>query len=433
MKILFLVQNFGVEKTTIFIETVKVLVEKGAKIDIAIACQPDYYVTEKYYDEEPNVRIEVLDRTDDSPIGVRGLKSLFKKYEVTEKISWTILNFGVQWMFWIRSKVNKKKEASIFGEFLSSAMRNFIPREQYDYIWTTDEYGLLWAEWINRNSGTKYKIVHHSFELFWERFSLPMYKQWQYFKQYALFDRARLILQKSEIIIIQDEERWNVLCKYTGLDREREKYLWPLSIKDYPVNMRSDIYGEMHIERNKKIIFYPAIIAPERGNLELVRMTQWLDDRFVTVLHAFTGIQNSYLTKIKKAISFPDKIVISITTLQYQQLVDMHSDVWCVFLYYGEKDNNDKYIVNSSNKLVMALQAGKPIITIGNQTLARLCLDYECGIALSGWVETEFADAISKLEKNYEYYCRNARQCYEERFDIKLYADQIYDKLLVGY
>ena len=116
--------------------------------------------------------------------------------------------------------------------------------------------------------GTKYKIVHHSFELFWERFSLPMYKQWQYFKQYALFDRARLILQKSEIIIIQDEERWNVLCKYTGLDREREKYLWPLSIKDYPVNMRSDIYGEMHIERNKKIIFYPAIIAPERGNLE---------------------------------------------------------------------------------------------------------------------------------------------------------------------
>jgi len=55
------------------------------------------------------------------------------------------------------------------------------------------------------------------------------------------------------------------------------------------------------------------------------------------------------------------------------------------------------------------------------------------GIALSGWVETEFADAISKLEKNYEYYCRNARQCYEERFDIKLYADQIYDKLLVGY
>ena len=189
----------------------------------------------------------------------------------------------------------------------------------------------------------------------------------------------------------------------------------------------------MHIERNKKIIFYPAIIAPERGNLELVRMTQWLDDRFVTVLHAFTGIQNSYLTKIKKAISFPDKIVISITTLQYQQLVDMHSDVWCVFLYYGEKDNNDKYIVNSSNKLVMALQAGKPIITIGNQTLARLCLDYECGIALSGWVETEFADAISKLEKNYEYYCRNARQCYEERFDIKLYADQIYDKLLVGY
>lgn len=110
----------------------------------------------------------------------------------------------------------------------------------------------------------------------------------------------------------------------------------------------------------------------------------------------------------------------------------MHNDVWCVFLYYGEKDDNNKYIVNSSNKLVMALQAGKPIITVGNQTLARLCSEYECGIALNSWVETEFVDAVRRLEQDYDFYCKNARRCYEERFCIKPYADGIYDKLLTG-
>ncbi len=432
MKILLLLENLGVEKTTIFIETVKALVERGAEIHIVIASQPEHYVRESYYDEEPNVRVDVLESVDNRVKAVGGLKELARKYKITERISWTVFNFAIQWRFWIRSKTNRKDEDYIFETFLSPAMRSFTPREQYDYIWTTDEHSLLWAEWINKNSEVKYQIVHHSFELYWEHYSLPAHKHWQYFKQYALTEKARTILQRAEIIIIQDEERWNVLCKYTGLNREREKFLWPLSIKDYPVNIRDDIYQKMNIARNKKIIFYPTFIAPERGNLELVRMTQRLDSRFVTVLHAFTGIQNYYLTKIKDAILFPDKIVISITTLQYQQLVDMHSNVWCVFLFYGEEDNNNKYIVNASNKLVMALQAGKPVITTGNQTLAKLCSEYECGIALSGWVEEEFINAVRKLEQNYELYCKNARRCYEERFNIKPYADEIYNRLLTG-
>ncbi len=432
MKILFLLKNLGDEKTTIFIETVKALVERGAEIHIVIASQPEHYVRESYYDEEPNVRVDVLESVDDRTKVAGGLKELARKYRITERISWTVLNFAIQWRFWIRSKTTRKDEDYIFETFLSPVMRSFAPREQYDYIWTTDEHSLLWAEWINKNSEVKYQIVHHSFELYWEHYSLPAHKHWQYFKQYALTEKARTILQRAEIIIIQDEERWNVLCKYTGLDCKREKFLWPLSMKDYQVNIRDDIYQKMNIGRNRKIIFYPTFIAPERGNLELVRMTQRLDSRFVTVLHAYTGIQNYYLTKIKDAISFPDKIVISITTLQYQQLVDMHSDVWCVFLYYGEEDNNNKYIVNASNKLVMALQAGKPVITIGNQTLAKLCSEYGCGIALSGWMEEEFINAVRKLEQNYELYCQNARRCYEERFNIKPYADEMYNRLLDG-
>lgn len=431
MKILFLIKDLNIEKFTVFIETVKALVERGAEIRIVAASQSEHYMTEPYYDTNPRIKREVLDFETDTRNGIDGLKSFVRKYAWLEKIIWFFFNFVSQWTFWLKNKLKRSNMELAFQEFLTPVMRNFKPQQEYDYIWTVDEYGLLWAEWINRHSEIKYKLVHHSFELYWEHYSLPVYRHWQDFKLYALFEQARIILQKVEKIIIQDEDRWSVLCTYTRLDCKREKIFLPVSVKDYPVNMTGNIYEKMNIGRNKKIIFYPTTIMPSRGCLELVKVAQQLDSQFVTVLHGFAVIQD-YLIKVKKAVSFPDKIVLSSTPFEYQQLINMHYDVWCVFLYYEEMDNNHKYIVNSSNKLVMALQAGKPIITIGNQSLANLCCEYKCGIAMNKWKTTEFINAVYELDKKYDLYCKNARRCYEERFDIKPYADEIYNSLLSG-
>ena len=49
MNILVLVKNAGVEKSTAFIEVIKILEEMGAYIHIVISNQPDDYVTEQYY------------------------------------------------------------------------------------------------------------------------------------------------------------------------------------------------------------------------------------------------------------------------------------------------------------------------------------------------------------------------------------------------
>lgn len=431
MKILFLLKNPNVEKTTVFIETVKALVERGAEAHIVIANQPKNYIPEQYYDAEPKITSNILDIEDNVQTGFGSLKDFIRKYSWVEKIAWLLVNFVGQWIFYIKYKADRKNGDLAFEEFLTPSMREFEPQQSYDYIWTIDEYGLLWAEWINRHSDIKYKIVHHSVELYWEHYSLPTHKHWQYFKLYALFEKAREILQDARAIIVQDESRWKVLCTYTGLDDKREKFLWPVSMKSYQGNIFGDIYEKMNIDRDKKIIFYPTLIAPRRGCVELVKMTQQLDSQFITVLHGFIVLQD-YLKKIKEIVSNPDKVIISNTTLDYEKLVNMHYDVWCVFLCYGESDNNNKYIVNSSNKLVMALQAGKPIITIGNQTLAELCSEYECGIAISKWEITEFVNAVYELEKKYSLYCENARRCYEERFSIEQYADEVYSKLVNG-
>lgn len=430
MNILFLLKKPGVEKHTVFIEVVKALIERGAKIHIVIASMSKQYMTEKYYDEEPNVSIDILDITDSEIAkAAERLKTPFKKCPVLKKIIWTVLNFFIQWIFRIRNKSSRREQDYIFKKFLSSSMRSFVLENQYDYIWTVDEYSLLWAEWINRHSEKKNKLVHHSFELYWEHYSLPQHKHWQYFTQYALFEQARIILQKAAIIIIQDETRWDILCQYTGIARKRKKYLLPVSIRDYPVNKTGSTFEKIGVKNYKNIILYSSLITPIRGCMELVGIAQNLDSRFSVVIHGYMA-DSDYLQALRKKVIFPDKTIISNTTLSYQELVDLHNDVWCVFLYYSEDDNNNKYIVNASNKLVMALQAGKPIITTGNSALAELCLSYECGISINGWTETEFIDAVHKLEQNYNLYCKNARKCYEECFNIELYMDKIYQGLL---
>lgn len=429
MKILFLLKNSGVEKTTVFIEVIKMLVDRGTDINIIVANRPQNYVEESYYIDEPAVRECILNITENKASYSSRLKSFIRKYKVMEKITWTIYNFILQWGLWIRVKANRNNDETVLEEFLTPSMRNFKPKEYYDYIWTVDEFGLLWAEWINLHSETKYKIVHHSLELRWEHYFLQAHKSWQYIKQSFMYEKACTILKKTEIDIIQDESRWKILCRYTGLDENSEKILFPVSIKDYQSELVITSYKKKNINADKKIVFYPTRIGSNRGCAELINMSKELDENFVTVIHGSAGDQD-YISKIQNDVLSSSNVIISNTTLDYNELINIHQDVWCVFLYYSEIDYNNKYIVNSSNKLVMALQAGKPIITLGNKTLADLCAEYGCGIAINSWSEKEFAVAVNDMEKNYDFYCKNARRCYEERFNIELYAEELYNKLL---
>ena len=429
MQILFLLKDSGVERMTVFMEVIKELVERDIRIHIVVGNQSSDYPGESYYSEEPNIILDVLEENTLKNTSVSQLKQFIRKYKFVEKIIWTVVFFLSQWYFRIRNILNRKNKDFVFEEFLTPAMREYKLQKDYDYIWTTDEFGLLWADWINLNSEKEYKIIHHSYELYWEHYLSQRKKCWKYFKEYALFQRAKKVLEKVNLFIIQDEARWEIFCQCTGIDKERRKVLLPVSIKDYPMLSYKNICEKMSIVEGKKIIFYPTYIAPERGCVELVRMAQKLNDDYVTVLHGFVTAQG-YVEEIKKNIMIPEKVIISNITVEYQELIDFHRNVWCVFLCYNERGNNNKYIVNSSNKLVMALQAGKPIITIGNKILAEFCSKYSCGIAIETWSEEDFFHAVSELGRRYEFYCKNARRCYEKKFNIKLFTNGLYKELI---
>lgn len=428
MKIVSILKGAGVEKSSAYIEVIKLLVRKGIDVDIVIANQNRNYIEESYYLNNANINLQILNIIDCNNGKVEILKKIIRKLKL-EKICTTLLLAYQRICFGINRKKYEDDKSYAYDIFLDPSMRGYKLNENYDYILVNDEYGLLWADWINEKSDKKYKIIYYCLELYWEHYSLPMEKKWQNFSEYLLFEEARKALLKASLIVIQDEARWEVLCKYTGLGKDVCKVFLPVSMQSYK-NVNTDVLSEkINIEKGKKVIFYPTFISAKRGCIELIHMTRFLNNEYLTVIHGFTATQG-FLREVEKNIDDTERVIVSNTTFDYQELVDMHQDVWCVFLYYGESDNNNRYIVNASNKLVMSLQAGKPIITIGNHMLADLCKETGCGVSMNSWSGEEFVRAVSELDRNYEQYCWNARKCFEERYNINIYGEVLYDALI---
>lgn len=429
MKIISILKSAGVEKSSAYIEVIQFLARKDIDVDIVIANQEKDYVKESYYLNNANINLQVLNIIDNQNSKIEILKDIIRKIKL-EKMCATLLLAYQKIYFFIKRKKYSDDKSYAYDIFLDSNMRSYNLKEDYDYILVSDEFGLLWANWLNEKSNKHCKIIYYCLELYWEHYSLQKEKKWKYFSEYLLFEEARKVLHKASLILIQDKIRWKVLCKYTGIDEKADKVYLPVSMQSYNNVKTGSFRKRINIKQGKKVIFYPTLIAAKRGCIELIKLSKFLKkEEYVTVIHGFAST-GGFLRELEKNIDDTEKVIISNTSFDYQELIDMHQDVWCVFLYYSESDNNNKFITNSSNKLVMSLQAGKPIITVGNRMLANLCKETGCGVSLNSWSGEEFAKAISELGRNYEQYCRNARKCFEARYDINVYGEVLYDALI---
>lgn len=423
MRGLILLKTGGLEKQTAFLEIIKVLCKKRFFFDIIIANQNALYEDEDFYLGNPNINLKVLNTLETSS-QKNEKKKKWKSIRVFLEGTKAFRAFK-----WCKYKIKKKRmnndEEFPYYLLLSETMRDFRPERQYDYIWVCDETGLLWAEWLNQKMSWQFPVVYHCLELYWENYVPEEQIKWENYLEKELYHAAKGIIVKTNLIIIQDQDRWNVLCECTGIDKDKAHAFFPVSIEDYDVMSSHIIRDKFGIVEAGNIIFYPTLLAEKRKCLELICAAETLDDGYAVVLQGFIG-EEKYVSKLKTHAQVP-KSYISNEPLKYKDLLAIHRDIWCVFLYYEEDKKNDQYIVNASNKLAMALQAGKPIIAMGNKELALFCDKYMCGVVLKSWAG--FREAVNKLESEYEMYCRNARECYKKCFDVDIYLEELCGKI----
>ena len=424
--ILILLKHSGVEKTSAFLEIVKILNDKNIHVDVIVASSSDD--TDSYYYNADNITYTVLNKTRIVSIE----KKYYKKFKQTFLCQLMIKSYAYFKLFrkWLKyMHLCRSDSRNSYTYFLNDSMKKYRTNKKYDYIWVVDEYGLLWAKYLFEKCNISSKVIYHCLELYWENYPQGKKNHWKEFEGAELIQEARRALENVELVIIQDEMRWKVLREYTGLPEKMRKIFFPVSIYDYKFDNDRINDTKVVLKDGMKSIFYPTLLEEKRGCIRLVHMAEDLGKEFEVVIHGFSG-DRQYIEKIKRLAQNNSAFSFSNYSLNYEELLILHQKIWCVFLYYGEENNNDAYIANSSNKLVMALQAGKPIITIGNHSLHILCEEYKCGISLRTWSKEELNRAVNILKDNYYEYSENAYRCYKERFDSKLYADNLLQEIL---
>lgn len=412
-KVMILIKNGYETNASDFIEVIKMFLLNGIKIHLAVAEVEgeldDYY-------KSSDVDVEVLDIKNGKKGFLELLKNVIRNNKVVCDICFYLFTFIKNIIFIWKYKNAQDKKVFVTNSFLTPKMRMYIPQENYDFVWVHDEKGLLWAECIKKEHNLQCPVVYHCVELYWEHFLCQKNRKINYYSQYVLFEYARKILMNTALIVIQDKDRWDVLCRYTGAS-EKKYVFFPVSMYDY--NLKIEKYNTI-----SKVIYYPTIIAEKRRCLELIRIFKCIKMKDLKLeihgIHADPG----YL-KLLKRERLSDRIVLSNFAMSYEDLIKKHREIWCVFIYYGEEDDNDKYVVNSSNKIAMALQAGKPIISIGNYRISEMCKEFGCGIALKEWNVKEFESAVRLLNSNYEKFCRQARKCYEAKYNASNYYEDV--------
>lgn len=417
-KVLILINNAYETNSSDFIEIIQMFLLNDIKVHLVIA-KAERPLDEFY--KEKGIEIEILSSQSNERDSLAFLKNIVRNNKIICNICCYLLALAKNIIFKYKYKSAPDKEKFAARTFLSQEMLQYVPKEEYDYIWVHDEIGLIWAEYMRREHSLRCPIIYHCIELYWEHFLLQKRRKIVYYNQYILFEHASKALVNADLVVIQDGARWNVLCEYTGISEKRHAF-FPVSLYDY------DLDEEKQITKSK-VIYYPTMIAAKRGCIELIDMFKGVkDSKYQLEIHGIHA-DPGYINQLSK-IKLSDNVVISNCAMSYNSLLQKHQQVWCVFIYYTEEDNNNKYITNSSNKIAMALQAGKPIIAIGNHLVGELCKKYGCGIALEKWDVEQFRQAVISLDKDYTAFCQRARKCYEERYDASKFYANILDAMM---
>jgi hypothetical protein len=93
------------------------------------------------------------------------------------------------------------------------------------------------------------------------------------------------------------------------------------------------------------------------------------------------------------------------------------------FVGYRNLDDNFFHIDMASGQAVEFFRLGKPIITLGQNTLCDFVRINHSGIHINHI--SEMNAAIQCIMNDYATYSHNSRSCFEKYFDSQLYIDKL--------
>ena len=232
---------------------------------------------------------------------------------------------------------------------------------------------------------------------------------------------TKKILKKNSKLIIQDEERLDVLLEsleFNEMEMPEKIFFLPVSLNPAKVSKKKYKLSSKKERNVPTLMQIGGINSFRSGSDELIKCYQENFDDFNLILHGFIS------NEIQKLLGEVDVLpLVSSLTLpadQISQLVDM-CDIG--FINYVTEDLNFYYISNSSGQLVEFMRCSKPVIVKGNTNLRQYVEEKQVGVAIEKI--DELVPAIHKIHNKYVDYSSNCRKKFDELYNLKSYIKKL--------
>lgn len=238
-----------------------------------------------------------------------------------------------------------------------------------------------------------------------------------------VLEKNKELLKNGAKLIIQDKERKTLLEKSINYNVSDDKtFLMPIFLKNAKLKISHKI------QNSKPVLMQCGGCGEYRYTDKLINEYQ-NNNNWELYLHGFI------FPEIKSKINSLKKIpIISQMRVSGENIEKIVTKCDIGFIGYGgdnknsETDLNFQFIKFATGQTVEFLKLAKPIITIGDKhNLGEFCKEENIGIAIKSI--DEISGAIDKTVKNYEFYSKNALNCFNKYFNSDLYINKLLEWL----
>ena len=410
-----------------FVESIRILSEQGFEVDILGTSRDSKFPAPPKFND--NVKIDLLPvnypicrdystSEDDSTkntfldsVDNQNHKTFFLKNLVPHEIK----NF-------IKTLISNIKENLITfksqKEFLLNKFKYFlfifkkVKRSNYDILIGID-FGGGAAAYLSCFFNPNMKFIYWGLEITEPHQSLWAYKIVKYFEIKAC--------QTAHAIISTDTARIKDVCKANRTNSESKKVLLlPHSPKGFCKRKRSSYFQDLFsFDDTNTTILHSGWIHEVMCSKELAEESRRWPQNWRLIFHERMK-RTSDESYIQEVINAGDKkTLLSLNPVEYDLIdeVVLSADVGIVIY-----DSYEKYgtswisLAKGSGKIAHYLRCGKPVVCKNLPGFKEIIEKYQCGVMFDNVNEIE--TAVNKILANYEFYQKNAYNCYKHEYEF---------------
>lgn len=237
-----------------------------------------------------------------------------------------------------------------------------------------------------------------------------------------------LAYKKAECVIIQDQDRFEVLCEFYQYRHPKVFYLPNSPLHDScstDKNSRNFFRDKFNLSQEKfpYIVLQAGMLNDISCARELTQSFASIDNGCALVLHTPTIVDEfteemKYMKLLQQMNS--KNLFLSLNPVPYEQVDNIYKSSTIGLTFYNKQENNFTKIATASGKLAFYLKHGKPVLVSNIKALSHLVNKYKCGLIIKDPSNPEeIESAIDKIIDSYDEYSKNARACFESEFSFE--------------